>query len=472
MGRVQEIQSGIESDLRWPSVVPIVMIAILLGGCMTHPKRVTNLEPLALDFATTEIPDSQLLGVRIAVFDPGELPESKDPSSGLSMEIRKAEARFVAVHLKNVMQRTGHWGPVRVVPSDTLHAEVMVSGRILESDGEILKLDVTVRDATGALWFNKEYEGIIDLTLYKKAAADRTEPFQFLYHRIANDIAVVRAEMPAAGVEAVRRVAELRFAGEFAPRVFAGYLKKVAGRKENSGSAFGDVFDFFKRDGARSAERKQVYGIARLPAEDDPMLMRVRRVKARDDMLVDTIDMQYDGLYRRLGDTYREWRKSRIVEIEAIRELEEERNAEVGKSVAIVLGAILIEALAASATGGRSRTPVTTGVTGAVAGIAVASAVAAVKKASDDAKIHKAGLTELGESFAADAKPIVFEVEGETVKLTGTAEEKFRQWREILAKLREREVGPDLSEPSDIAAPSDPLAPAAEPAVSEPPPTH
>ncbi|MCZ6699717.1 MAG: hypothetical protein O7D94_12360, partial [Planctomycetota bacterium] len=423
MGRIQEIQRGnqLNTILHWRSVVPATIIAALLGGCTTHPEREVNLEPLALDYAKTEIPDSQLLGVRIAVFDPGELPESKDQSSGLSMEIRKAEARFVAIHLKNVMQRTGHWGPVRVVPSDSPHAEVMVDGRILESDGEILKLDVTVRDAIGAPWFNKEYEGIIDLEFHEKAAKDRIEPFQYLYHQIANDIALYRATMPSVRVVSVRRVAELRFAENFAPRAFKGYLKNAKAPKEDAESGLGAVINFFKQDDARPATEKQHYVVARLPAEDDPLLLRVRRVKARDNMLVDTIDLQYDGLYRRLTDPYRDWRKSRVVEIEAIRKLEDERNAQVGKSVAVVMGTILIEALAAAATGGGSRTPVTAGVAGAVAAIAVQKAVQAVQKASDDAKIHKAGITELGESFAADAQPIVFEVEGETVRLTGTA---------------------------------------------------
>ncbi len=147
-------------------------------------------------------------------------------------------------------------------------------------------------------------------------------------------------------------------------------------------------------------------------------------------------------LDRRLNAPYQEWRRSRIVEVEAIRRLEEERNAEIGKGVAMILGAILF-----ARAGGR-------GVSGAFAGIGVRMAVEAVKTASDDARIHQAGLTELGESFAADSQPIIFEVEGETVKLTGTSEEKFRQWREILAKLHEREVGPELSEPSDSRVPA------------------
>ncbi len=280
MGRIQKIQkfNQLKTILHWRSVVPTVIIAALLGSCTTtHPEREVNLEPLALDHAKTEIPDSQLLGVRIAVFDPGELPESKDQSSGISMEIRKAEARFVAIHLKNVMQRTGHWGPVRVVPSDSPHAEVMVDGRILESDGEILKLDITVRDATGAPWFNKEYEGIIDLAFHEKAAKDRIEPFQYLYHQIANDIASYRATMPPVRVEGVRRVAELRFAEDFAPRAFKGYLKNAEASKEHAESGLGAVINFFKQDDAPPATEKRHYVVARLPAEDDPLLLRVIR---------------------------------------------------------------------------------------------------------------------------------------------------------------------------------------------------
>lgn len=425
-------------------VLVAVVIAAVLGGCTTFPKHDVNLEPLGLIYAKTEIPDSQLLGVRIAEFDPGELPGSDDKSSGLSMEIRKAEARFIPVHLKHVMQGTDIWGPIRVVPSDTPNAEVMVSGRIVESDGEVLELDVTVRDATGALWIKKRYEGIIDLEFHREAAAARIEPFRFLYNQIANDIALHRAWMSGDAVEGVRQVAELRFAENFAPRAFVGYLKKTDGVREDNEADLGGVVNEFKQGKAPPASEQLHYRVQRLPAEDDPMLMRVRRVKARDDMLVDTIDMQYDGLYRRLEGPYREWRRSRVIEIEAIRRLESQRNAEVVKGVAMIVGAILF----ARASSGN----VNPGLVGAFGAIGVQTAMDAVRIASDDARIHKAGLTELGESFAADAEPIVIEVEGETIKLTGTAEEKFRQWREILEKLRVREVGPDLSEPSNRRA--------------------
>lgn len=40
--------------------------------------------------------------------------------------------------------------------------EVIVTGTILESDGEMLKLKVAVSDRTAARWFEKEYEYVVD----------------------------------------------------------------------------------------------------------------------------------------------------------------------------------------------------------------------------------------------------------------------------------------------------------------------
>ena len=51
--------------------------------------------------------------------------------------------------LRSVMEKTGYWGAVRVVPRDTEGAEVLVSGTILESNGEDLELQITARDASG-----------------------------------------------------------------------------------------------------------------------------------------------------------------------------------------------------------------------------------------------------------------------------------------------------------------------------------
>ena len=55
-----------------------------------------------------------------------------------------------------------------------------------------------------------------------------------------------------------------------------------------------------------------------------------------------------------------------------------------------------------------------------------------------------AAIEELGESFTDDIEPTVIKVEGEVVKLTGSAEEKYQQWRDIMKELYKVETGGTL----------------------------
>ena len=77
---------------------------------------------------------------------------------------------------------------------------------------------------------------------------------------------------------------------------------------------------------------------------------------------------------------------------------------------------------------------------------------AASEQAAADTQIHKATLEEAGQSLVAEVKPIVVDVEGETVELTGTVEAKFQQWRDVIKKIHDREVGPINDTPTSSAA--------------------
>ena len=67
-------------------------------------------------------------------------------------------------------------------------------------------------------------------------------------------------------------------------------------------------------------------------------------------------------------------------------------------------------------------------------------------------------LKQLGESFQAEVQPMVVEVEGRTLQLQGTAEEQFREWRQLLKELYENETGLPVQAPA--AAAETPSAPA------------
>ena len=51
------------------------------------------------------------------------------------------------------------------------------------------------------------------------------------------------------------------------------------------------------------------------------------------------------------------------------------------------------------------------------------------------ANIHREEIKELSESFVAEAAPMVLEVQGETLRLTGTAEAQYESWRKLLREI-------------------------------------
>ena len=57
--------------------------------------------------------------------------------------------------------------------------------------------------------------------------------------------------------------------------------------------------------------------------------------------------------------------------------------------------------------------------------------------------MHRAAIQELSESFDNEMKPLVMEFEGKTYELTGSAEEQYHRWRELLRQIYLAETGLD-----------------------------
>jgi hypothetical protein len=57
------------------------------------------------------------------------------------------------------------------------------------------------------------------------------------------------------------------------------------------------------------------------------------------------------------------------------------------------------------------------------------------------ANIYRENIKELSESFGAEAAPLVVRVEGETRRLTGTAEAQYETWRKLLKEIYRAETG-------------------------------
>lgn len=407
MGRISKLQKikplKICAILHY-SLLPL-LLTFLLSSCTTYRTLDPDKSKISLISTQTEIPENQLLDVRIQIFDPGNLPSSKEEQRGLSPEIQKAEAHYIPTQLKKAMQQTGHWGAVRVVPLKSVGDEVLVTGRILKSDGEQLILEISAKDATGEQWFKKKiFTSTVSERMYRDSINNQVEVFQNIYNRIANELSLYRINMSLDQIRNIRQVAEMRFAEKLVPNAFRGYLKRT---------------------------KKNKLSINRLPSENDETLARVKRVRERDYMLIDTIDSHFENIEWNMQDVYTNWRKSRLTEMNMIRSIERRRNVQRWKGAGAILGGVLL-AVAGSQDGNYS--PITTGV--GIAAVATGTAlIVRAEEISRETEINKVALEELGASFAANIEPIVVKVEGETVKLTGNAEAKYQKWQNIISDL-------------------------------------
>jgi hypothetical protein len=65
----------------------------------------------------------------------------------------------------------------------------------------------------------------------------------------------------------------------------------------------------------------------------------------------------------------------------------------------------------------------------------VAAFLSGLKKYAD-AKTHAQAFSELARSFQSEVATQVVEVEGRSLKLTGSAEEQYREWRQLLREYQ------------------------------------
>jgi hypothetical protein len=392
--------------------------AFALSGCVMHETR--PLPQIKAEQASAEIPEEQLLDVGVRLFEENVPKDEKQlERKHIFPEVRKAEARFLPMQIRNTLEGTGHWGQVRVMPEQTEALDVYISGVILESSGQQLNVDVTVTDATDRTWFRKTYEQAADTRAYKNTNGAPRDPFQNLYSNLANDMLAHRAKLTGADLENVRRVAKLKFASELAPFAFANYLQQD--------------------------KKKGVYQVTRLPAEDDPLVVRMDRIRERDYALLDTINEHYSLFAENMAEPYTNWRRYSYDELEAKDEAARSALTRKLLGAAAIVGGLMMGNETGSYAGRAAAT-------GAVFGGAYA-----IKSGFDkgaEVKMHSDSLKQLGESFQAEVEPMVVEVEGRTLQLQGTAEEQFIEWRQLLKELYENETGLAVQTPATSTEPA------------------
>jgi hypothetical protein len=406
----------------------LVGTALLLSGCMVNETK--PLAKVNAVQASTQIPEDELLDVGVRNFDtniPADIANDTDAlaKKRIYPDIRKAESRYIPGMIRSTLESSGQWGAVRVVPSNVEFIDVVVSGKIIESTGAKLVLDVSVSDATGRVWIaNKRYESAADTGSYKTDASLKArDPFQNVYSQIANDMVTARDAFGAEARRDIRRVTELRFATDIAPQAMLGYLAR---------------------------DDKGMIKVARLPANDDPYTQRITRIRERDGGVVDTVDGYYANFSEQMRDSYGSWRRSSFEEIEKETRARNQARTRTFLGAAAVLASVFVPGQCQQYDYNCRRIESAARTAGAIGG--TAAVLSGLKKYSD-AKIHAQQLKELSQTFQGEVAPQVVDIEGRTLRLTGTAEEQYREWRALLRQLYLEETGGVATSTPAVPAP-------------------
>jgi len=388
----------------------ILMLMMGVSACATQNVKSTTFTPIVSDNAST--PEDELLDIGIAIFQPGldDMPRNREELT--FSDVRMAETYFTSYELANALQNSGNWGVVRVVPGDLSSSDLAITGTILQSDGETMRLHVNIKDSTGVTWIDKEYEEVVSKFSYDPRMRRSEDAFQGLFNKIANDLYTFKeSNIEREDTQRIRTVSQIQFARSFAPQVFDSYLEEG---------------------------RNGILQLARLPAENDPILSRIEDIRERDFLYVDALQDYYSNFVRQMQVPYTEFRRMSYDEVMKMDRLAADARRNMIMGVAAIIGGL-------AATQSNNATAYWS------SPVILASGGWLIKDAfakGDERQMHVEALAELGNSLEMEIAPQTIELEERTITLSGSVEAQYEQWRELLADIYANEVGE--AESSDL----------------------
>jgi len=317
--------------------------------------------------------EKPFLDVSIEIFDMN-LPQDvlRQEQAQIYPAVRQAEARYLPSFLKLTLQESGAWGAVRLLPDVDIGAELQISASILNSDGATLELELLAMDATDRVWLSKRYQNVAVDSVSLNQPLLGTDPFLYLYAEISNDLLATYRTLTTEQIQEIKEVATLRYAASLAPEAFGDFLVQEEG----------------------------LYRLNRLPADNDPLLLRVKEIREHEYVFIDVVDEQFQDLFVSIKPIYDMWRKYRrdqmASEADKIRR-ENQQGNDMRRGSYISL-----------------------------------------KESYNNfrwARMQDQYLDELNEGFTNEVLPTDITLEDSIYQLSGTLEEQYREWRDILREF-------------------------------------
>ncbi|MBL1321347.1 MAG: hypothetical protein COA63_009865 [Methylophaga sp.] len=384
-----------------------------LVGCATTggtskvgPRSSSSYQEKAAEVETASA--APKLDVIIPVFDPG-LSESEEnyEKEGIWPELRRAEANRFAFKLKQALDNSNEFGAVRVTPDETASGDLYVLGKIIESDGQDVKLKLNVVDISGKEWVNSTLSHEVTEAFYRNSRNQGKDPYDPIFEEAANKIIEALKKRSTSELDDLKYIADLQFGASFNDAAFMEYM---------------------------NTERNHIKLISK-PSDDDPLFQRVKAIRVREQLFVDNLQQNYVSFSQNMDNSYLAWQEASFTE----KKLRKEAQTE---GILKTLGGIALIALAIAA-GSDNDSSVAVETAAVVGGIGGALLIADGFKSRKEAKFHKEAINELGESINLDMQPQVISFEAETVELTGNIQNQFKQWRAFLQRIYEQESTPN-----------------------------
>lgn len=295
------------------------------------------------------------------------------------MKLVPAELRYLSFLLRQQLSASGYWGAVRVTPDDDVTAEVVCRGRLLDAVPERLEILMRCSDVSGRPWLEEIFQETVPLSAYS-VVASVYDPYLDLMTRIANRLAKLRLDLTLEDRQQLAKLALLRYGETLSPQHFSAYL--------------GENEEGFKV-------------LRRLPAEEDPMLQRVLRIRATEHQLIDALDEQCEVIFEAMKAPYHWWRGYQFEFDQYNQSLGQKQDATNGK-IATDYRALL-----------------------------------ATYRRYQDYRRNQDELTEMSQSLAREITPTLTQVEGQVVELTGSLTGQYELWRSYLQQIYDAEGSPN-----------------------------
>ncbi len=391
--------------------IPVLVIAFMLCmSALSHAAidKITSSTPITLLSPTTSVPLKALLDVGIVAFDDGL--DLTDEDDTVFPEVRLAESVYFATQLLRVLEKSGAWGPARVIPDRDAIMDLYIEGTILQSDGETLAMDIVARDSGGLTWFTKKYQTTVGKYAYDRRRKNAGDPFQNVYISIANDLLQQYERYGVKRALELRRLSEMRFAQRFSPEAFNQYTQ---------------------------TDKEGKIKIVRLPAEADPLLERVRRIRDRDHLYIDRMQEFYDGFSRQMHLPYQDFRRASYDSVVKARQLEKQGNQRIIAGIGTIVAGIYGR-LESDSSAGRLASTTTAG----AGGLLVKSGLEKKQRAAS----YNESVAEMGSGLETALAPEIIELEDRTVTLSGNVQAKYQQWQALLLQIYAEERIPPENE--------------------------